>query len=365
MIFNTSEECLFYLKENYTNPKHPLFSAGISNIYKYFQGKLKNSDIKKILGSIENYTLHREYKNLPRNPSYSHFKRYQIQIDLIDIQQYSKWNSGVKYLLAAIDTFTRKAWLKPCKDKNMVTVLQAFKEVIGECDKPPMTLVADKGTEVKNKIFIDFCKKKNINFFHNHTSIHASYVERFNRTIQNLIYRYMAEFETKKYIDKLDDILYSYNNRRHRMIDMTPEEAESEENHAQVAVNMSKYYASFSKKKPKYGKNQLVRIALQKTVFHRGYKEQSNFEVFNIYKIKHTMPKPLYYLETYDKKDKLEGGFYEHEITPVNSDIFRVEKVLKTRKRKGQTEHYVKWKGYDQTHNSWISSSDVVKKFKK
>jgi hypothetical protein len=77
------------------------------------------------------------------------------------------------------------------------------------------------------------------------------------------------------------------------------------------------------------------------------------------------MPKPLYYLESYDKKEKLEGGFYEHEITPVNSDIFKVEKVLKTRKKGGKTEHYVKWKGYDHTHNSWISSSDVTKKFKK
>jgi len=164
MTFQSSEDCLLYLKENYTEPKHPLFSAGVSNIYRYFKGKLKLAEIKKFLGSIENYTLHREYKNLPRNPSYSHFKRYQIQIDLIDIQQFAKWNNGVKYLLAAIDTFTRRAWLKPCKDKSTTTVLQAFREIIEECGKPPLTLVADKGTEVKNKIFIEFCKKKKLTF---------------------------------------------------------------------------------------------------------------------------------------------------------------------------------------------------------
>jgi len=30
-------------------------------------------------------------------------------------------------------------------------------------------------------------------------------------------------------------------------------------------------------------------------------------------------------------------------------DVYKVEKVLKTRKRRGKTEHFVKWKGF----NSW------------
>lgn len=161
MSFQSSEECLLHLKESYTNPKHPLFSAGVSNIYRYFKGKLKLPEIRKFLGSVENYTLHREYKNLSRNPSYSHFKRYQIQIDLIDIQQFARWNNGVKYLLAAIDTFTRRAWLKPCKDKSAEIVLQAFREIIEECGKPPLTLVADKGTEVKNNYSSNFAGRKN------------------------------------------------------------------------------------------------------------------------------------------------------------------------------------------------------------
>ena len=72
-----------------------------------------------------------------------------------------------------------------------------------------------------------------------------------------------------------------------------------------------------------------------KKTFHRGYQEQSNYEVYNIYKVKKHMPKPLYFLETYGKKDKLAGGLYTHEITPVNSDIFKVEKVIKGRRVRG------------------------------
>lgn len=366
-MLDKKESCIRHFNENYRKPGHELFSSGINNVYRYYKGILTHKEIKKLLGSVENYTLLREYKRNTRNPSYSHFKRYQIQIDLIDIQSLSRWNDGVKYLLSAIDTFTRKAIVKPCKDKKAGTVLKAFKSILQQFGQYPVTLVADRGAELRNREFISFCKLNKINFFHNFTSVHAAYVERFNRTFQNLIYKYLAEFERKRYIDKLDDFLDSYNNRYHRMINMSPNEAELESNHINVAMAMGKYWSSRSMKIGKittiYQKGQLVRIALQKTVFHRGYNDQSNYEVFSIYNIKKNLGKPMYFLETFDKKEKIIGGFYEHELTAVNSDIFRVEKVLKTRKRKNIVEHFVKWKGYGDDHNSWIKATDVTKLF--
>jgi hypothetical protein len=170
----------------------------------------------------------------------------------------------------------------------------------------------------------------------------------------------MSQFETNRYVDNLQNFVSSYNNREHRMIGMSPEEAEDEKNHEKIALRMSLYHSSIKTEKPKYKINQMVRIALQKGVFHRGYNEQSNFQVFNIYGIKQTLSKPLYLLETIDKKEKLTGGFYAHELTPVNSNIFKVEKVIKQRKIKGQIQYFVKWKGYDNSHNSWIDSSDIV-----
>lgn len=366
-MFATKEECVDHFKENYNKPGHELFVSGISNIYRYFKGVLSRNDISKLLGSVENYTLHREYKHLSRNPSFSHFKRYQVQIDLIDIQKLSRWNDGVKFLLAAIDTFTRKAFVQPCKDKKAETVLAAFKIIFRNFGSKIFTLVADRGSEMRNKEFINFCRQNNIRFFHNFTSVHAAFVERFNRTFQNMLYKYLSEFETKRYLDVLEDILASYNARYHRMIGMSPNDAEDEKNHLNVALAMEKYHSKSKlggNRHPKFKVGQLVRIALQKTVFHRGYNEQSNYEVFLIKSVKQKLGKPLYYLETYDKAEQLLGGFYEHELTAVNSDIFRVEKVLKTRKRGGIVEHFVKWKGYDSGHNSWITSTDITKVFK-
>lgn len=363
MSFSSKESCLLDLKENYTNPKSPIFCSGLTSIFNYYKGKLRLAEIKNFLASVESYTLHREYKNLKRNPSYSHFRRFQFQMDLIDIQGLAEWNDGVKHIVTVIDTFTRKAWAKAIVNKTSHEVLSAFKNILSQAGDPPVTLVTDKGLEMRNKSFINFCKTRKINFFHNDTSSHASYIERFNRTLQNLIYKYLTEFETKRYIDKLSFFMESYNNRIHRIIKITPEEAELEENHEKVALEVSRSYSKVKRENPKFSVGQLVRLALQKKTFHRGYEEQSNYEVFNIYKVKKHMPKPLYFLETYDKKDKLAGGFYAHEITPVNSDIFKVEKVIKSRRVRGKLQHLVKWKGYGEEHNSWIDDSDVTRRF--
>ena len=47
---------------------------------------------------------------------------------------------------------------------------------------------------------------------------------------------------------------------------------------------------------------------------------------------------------------------YENELQKANQKEFRIEKVIK---RKGD-KLYVKWKGYDNSFNSWIGKKDIV-----
>ena len=68
---------------------------------------------------------------------------------------------------------------------------------------------------------------------------------------------------------------------------------------------------------------------------------------------------------TYGLKDlageNIKGKFYEQEIQKVIDDgVYEVEKVLKTRKRNGIVEYFVKWSGYPDKFNSW--TTDVFKK---
>ena len=53
---------------------------------------------------------------------------------------------------------------------------------------------------------------------------------------------------------------------------------------------------------------------------------------------------------------KLVEVFYEKQLQKVSQEKFRIEKVIK---RKGD-KLYVKWKGYDNSFNSWIDEKDCV-----
>ena len=360
MNFLTKDDCLSDLAENYTKPGHPVAFSGVNLIYNYYNKVLSKEEIKNFLGSNESYTVHREFKRQTRNPSYARFKRYQFQIDLADVKHLKEYNSGVQYLFTCIDCYTRYGFCRGLLNKSADATLDAFKSILQEAGSKPLTCVSDRGSEIRNTKFISFCAKENIKLFHNFTSVHASYVERFNRTLKRLIYSFMTENETNRYIDALPHLLLSYNLRKHRSIKMTPAEAENPENHSIIDYHIQQQYNKFLKKKPKLSVGQLVRIAKQKTPFSRGFLPTTNFEVFRIHSIKVNLPIPLYILEEYDKSNIIKGGFYSFELTPVNSDIFRIEKVLKKKKVKGKEKLYVKWKGFESKYNSWINRNDIV-----
>ena len=77
-------------------------------------------------------------------------------------------------------------------------------------------------------------------------------------------------------------------------------------------------------------------------------------EVFIISKIKNTVP--WTYVVNDLNGEEIIGTFYEKELPKTNQKEFRIEKVIK---RKGN-KLYVKWKGYDDSFNSWIDKRDLV-----
>ena len=54
--------------------------------------------------------------------------------------------------------------------------------------------------------------------------------------------------------------------------------------------------------------------------------------------------------------EEITGTFYEKELQETNQKEFRIEKVIK---RKGD-KLFVKWKGYNNSFNSWINKKDLV-----
>ena len=62
--------------------------------------------------------------------------------DLVDMQAFTKFNRGVKYLLAVIDVFSKYGWLIPLKDKTSKSVASALKTIFEE--RKPKKMWVDK-----------------------------------------------------------------------------------------------------------------------------------------------------------------------------------------------------------------------------
>ena len=75
-----------------------------------------------------------------------------------DMQSLSKYNKGNKYLLYAIDLFSKCAWIVPIKDKKGVSIVNAFQKIISEGRRKPNKIWVDQGSEFYNNSFKDFLK---------------------------------------------------------------------------------------------------------------------------------------------------------------------------------------------------------------
>ena len=116
----------------------------------------------------------------------------------------------------------------------------------------------------------------------------------------------------------------------------------------------TEYNEDFNKKDPNFKVGDHVRISKYKTIFAKGYTPNWSEEVFVVSKIKNTVP--WTYIVCDLNGEKITGSFYEKELQKTSQENFRIKKVLKRKEDK----LYVKWKGYDDSFNSWINKNDLI-----
>ena len=156
----------------------------------------------------------------------------------------------------------------------------------------------------------------------------------------------MASISKNVYFNVLDHIVNKYNNTVYRTIKMKPIEVTND--------SFAKYNEESNKRSPKYKVGDHVRISKYKNIFAKRYVSNWSEEISIVSKIKNTVP------WTYDINDlngeEIAGSFYENKLQKTNQKEFKIEEVIK---RKGD-KLYVKWKGYDNSFNSWINKKDLV-----
>ena len=318
----TYQSALHHLRKNYLNPRSGVSFSGVSKIYNFYNKAIPIKVIKKFLSSDNSYTLHAKSFKKRYNPSFIKYKGQQMQADLIDVGNLSKENNGINFLLTIICSFTKKAWIYPIKNKKSDVVLSAFKILLKRMNRLPRSVLMDAGGEFTS--VRRWCNENNIKTYLPYSSFHGSFIERFNQSIKNRLYRWMDANQTEKYIDHLEKILKGYNESVHSSIGTSPNMAWNDKSvHPQIREKLQKYYDKFTKTKPKFKIGDIVRIKLlPKSSFHKGYDVQNNQELFEIHKISTNLPIPMYQIKSKKNPDEgiIKGQFYGHELTLVSQN---------------------------------------------
>ncbi|XP_065673267.1 uncharacterized protein LOC136090495 [Hydra vulgaris] len=276
--------------------------------------------------------------------------------DLVDMQSFSKFDDGIKYLLMVIDVFSKYGWIVPLKSKTGVDVANALNKIFHE--RKCQQIWVEKGLEFYNK----HVKALGVELYSTENKEKSCVVERWNRTMIDKMFKYFSANSNRKYIGVSEEMVNKYNNTKHSFIKMTPVEASDKKNENIVWFNLnrnvqSESVISYGSERPrsKFSIGDRVRITKKKATFEKGYTPRWTEKVFTVSQVQFTDP-PTYKL-TDDNNEEIQGTFYEQEMQKTYQNIFRIEKVV----RKLKNKSLVKWYGYHNSFNLWVDNkSDLI-----
>ena len=282
------------LRELYHNPA--VGYRGAEHLYKTAKEEgldVSRTEVRNFLRTQDTYT-----RNFPKGQKRKKFKptivgslRQQLQMDLVDITDSRKANNdGNRYTLTSIEILSRYAFTAYQKRKSgedtlvsVKKVLDKFKERFG---KYPDVIQFDDGAEFKNPQVNKLLNELEIKSFSTlikRTGWHptqkkksdgtreiiygpytlfqrkAAIVERLNRTLKNIMWRYFHEHKTEQWIHILDDITHNYNNSVNRSIKMKPNQV-NEDNAKQVWSTLYADSLTGTTPKPKFKVGDIVRV---------------------------------------------------------------------------------------------------------
>ena len=350
------------LHDVYFNLSSPACFSGLNKVLTEARKRdpsITLEDVKTFLEKQDTYTLHKPVqRKFPRNKTIAVGIDSDWQADLCEMKSVKKFNDGFTYILTVIDVLSKYAWAEPIPNKKPESVVEAFKKILKESGRKPWRLLTDKGNEFRGKPFQDFVAGQNIKYLQSESpDIKASVAERYNRTLKARLWKYFTQSASLRYIEALPKLVTAINHSYHRSIKCRPVDV-TLENEQEIWERL--YGQKLPEPDFKFNIGDKVRIAQYKHVFKKGYLPNFTQEIFTVVKQLGRYP-PVYQIEDLNS-EAITGIFYEHELVKVvkPEEIYKIEKIIKTRKRKGETEHFVKWLGYPSKFNQWINQSDLT-----
>ena len=231
--------------------------------------------------------------------------KYEIWcMDLVYLDQLTKDNIGVNYLLVHQDLFDRTVNAKGMKTKDSKETIRAFLTIITKKSLPKKFSV-DPRTEFTGE-FKTLCKAEAKQIYSTTSETRAAFDERTIRSLKNVLYRYMED-NGYKYIHKLTQFVTTLISRRNCSKDLIPKNVKNSDF---LSILYSKGLREF--REPKLRTGDRVRISKYDLPFRKGYTPQFTQQVFEKVAISSRKP-PTFTIK--DEQDEIiRGNLYYEEL---------------------------------------------------
>ena len=238
--------------------------------------KVSRREVKEWLETQDTYTRHKPVvKRHKFRKTYVNDLADQIQLDLVDMSKFSHKNQGYRWILTGIEILSRYGFAIPVERKDrphmteaVLNLLEDFKIGFG---KYPNVVQFDDGKEFHNVGVKRLLEGEKIGYFLTKSDKKVAVVERFNRTLKTMMWKYFYKSQGYNWLDVIDKLIENYNNTNHRSMGMKPSEV-NEENEFEVWKKLFGGKKDF--RTPEYKAEDSVRIHKYKSIFtpNRGSK---------------------------------------------------------------------------------------------
>lgn len=308
------------LRRAYYDTASPVAFAGRTRLLKFARARgIRAKDADEWLQSQPTHVLHKARPlRFARSKIYAPFQHAIWEADLTYMDKLARWNDGYKYLLVAVDVFSKRAAVQPLKKRTATATAAAFRRILRSMQARPRKLRTDRGREFTGQPFQRLMQQRNIDHYTTlDEDIKAGVVERLHRTLKSTIYKYMTASRTKRYIGQLQNLVASYNNATHRTIGMAPAAVRD--------IHRARIYARLygaeenARARPHFQIGDAVLLARKHTKFTRGHEERWRRNVLYVSSVKRHAPF-RYTLQTENGRN-LPGTYYRAQLQKINPNI--------------------------------------------
>ena len=308
------------LKRLFTDTSHPSAYTNAATLLKAARKTNRDVTLKQVkqwLSQQKTWVAHKAVRRkFQRSKIWSPGINFLWEADLTSMENLSRQNDGVRFLLCAIDVFSKRAFVVGIKNKAGRTVTDAMNRIFNDIKITPKKLRTDQGSEFKSKEFQNLMRAKKIHHYYAFGKMKAAVCERFNRSLKSRLAKFLTDQNTRRYISHLDQIVAGYNNSPHRTIKMSPASVNRKNENT---VRRQIYGEEKQKTKliqPRFRVGDLVYVAHDKGTFARGFRPNFKPPAYRILQLIAHFPYRYILIEP-DTGKTLSRSYYEAEMIRV------------------------------------------------